>query len=304
MRKRVNLTGMRVGELTVLSYAFTRKGNVYWDCSCSCGEVKPFPKSALIQQTIMSCGCLKEDYLDRARYHKIRKHLGYTFLYPFAYMPRSKQLPETRGRQYWMTICTGGPSHYCGKFVRASTRQLETGTVRSCTACGDRHKDKLDLLQSRKWIDKDEEIQQANEKRLRQEFDDMHRRAGDPGTKYEHIHVCERWSGEYGFHHFKRDMKFRPWNTTLDRIDPHGDYTPENCEWATIAKQNRNKTNSRIYTLEDGQRVNQVDLANLVGIPDKKLKRWVDGLVKRDNLTPDQAAQKILFNGHCEQAVA
>lgn len=28
---------------------------------------------------------------------------------------------------------------------------------------------------------------------------------------------------------------------TLDRIDPFGDYTPENCKWSTYEEQNRNK---------------------------------------------------------------
>jgi hypothetical protein len=52
------------------------------------------------------------------------------------------------------------------------------------------------------------------------------------------IKVCNRW---HNFENFYYDMGERPCNMTIDRINPDGDYEPNNCRWASNLEQSHNK---------------------------------------------------------------
>ena len=55
------------------------------------------------------------------------------------------------------------------------------------------------------------------------------------------ITYCERWKD---FINFLKDMGERPEGMTIDRIDPKGNYSKENCRWATAEEQAMNKKNT------------------------------------------------------------
>ena len=52
------------------------------------------------------------------------------------------------------------------------------------------------------------------------------------------IRMCDRWQD---FQVFAADMGDPPPGLSLDRLDPDGDYSPDNCRWATALEQRRNR---------------------------------------------------------------
>lgn len=74
------------------------------------------------------------------------------------------------------------------------------------------------------------------------------------------IQMCERWLK--GFKYFYEDMgnSWKP-GLSIDRIDVNGDYSPENCRWADVKTQNRNKRTNHFI---DG--VTVTDLAEECGV--------------------------------------
>lgn len=88
---------------------------------------------------------------------------------------------------------------------------------------------------------------------------------GDIGIK-----VCDRWAES--FKAFVEDMGPRPPGTSLDRINPYGDYEPSNCRWATPKEQANNKresngarSNSRFLEF-NGERLHVNEWARRLGV--------------------------------------
>lgn len=79
------------------------------------------------------------------------------------------------------------------------------------------------------------------------------------------IAVCQEWRASFS--------KFREWamlagykdGLTIDRINNDEGYNPENCRWATVKQQARNRRSTH-YIEWQGQRLALVSAAELAGI--------------------------------------
>ncbi|MDR0472139.1 MAG: hypothetical protein LBH43_00460 [Treponema sp.] len=58
--KRKDLTGMKVGRLTVLYYSHSNR-YAYWRCHCECGQETIVRSSHLIAGLVKSCGCVNSE---------------------------------------------------------------------------------------------------------------------------------------------------------------------------------------------------------------------------------------------------
>lgn len=134
---------------------------------------------------------------------------------------------KTKGRSsIWKCICE------CGEEVNILGRSLKAGATKSC-GCLNR-----DTRTKHGWSKTYEYEAWLNMKsRCYNLKNKSYKDYGERG-----IIVCNRWIDEKeGFYNFIEDMGLRPEDTSLDRINVEGDYTPENCRWADDGEQVRNQ---------------------------------------------------------------
>ena len=79
------------------------------------------------------------------------------------------------------------------------------------------------------------------------------------------IYVCDEWHDFLNFAKWSDSVGGRPNGYTLDRINNDGPYSPENCRWATMHDQCRNKSDNVIIEY-NGKSQALVDWADEIGI--------------------------------------
>lgn len=73
-------------------------------------------------------------------------------------------------------------------------------------------------------------------------------------------------------------------NHSIDRIDNNGDYTPDNCRWATQDKQQSNKSNN-VFLTHDGESLTIAEWSRKIDMPfDTLWKRLKLGWTTEDAL--------------------
>lgn len=83
------------------------------------------------------------------------------------------------------------------------------------------------------------------------------------------IQVCKPWMES--FENFVNDMGLRPAGMTIDRKDNNKGYCKENCHWASIKTQARNRSNNHVLTM-NGQSHCINEWAEILGIHHNKIR--------------------------------
>jgi hypothetical protein len=90
------------------------------------------------------------------------------------------------------------------------------------------------------------------------------------------IQLCSRWNDFTLF--FEDVIDTYKKGLTLDRVDNKGNYTPENCKWATLSEQANNRRTNVVLSYE-GVSYTVTQLARKIGVTpqllyDRKRLGW------------------------------
>jgi len=110
-RKRLNLTGNKYGELTVVGpNGVSKSGHMLWDCICSCGKWLIIYGNQLTGRSGTK-GCRRCSQLKNIKGQKFGKLIAI------------KRLDEkNKGMSKWLCKCS------CGKLTEVTINHLTTGT--------------------------------------------------------------------------------------------------------------------------------------------------------------------------------
>jgi len=98
------------------------------------------------------------------------------------------------------------------------------------------------------------------------------------------ISVCDEWIDDFmSFYNWAISNGYKK-GLSIERVNNDGNYSPENCIWATMKTQGRNKRNVKLFTLGDETMCLQ-DWATKIGIERCALAKRLKRLSLKDALT-------------------
>lgn len=180
----------------------------------------------------------------------------------------------------WEFLCE------CGKKINSEASLVKTGYKKSCGCAVKNINLKHGMSKTNLY-----NIYNSIKSRCYNSKNNAYSDYGERGIK-----VCDRWLES--FDNFYKDMGERPSKKhSIERIDVNGDYTPENCIWATSEIQSRNHRK---------QKNNKTGVTGVVKENDVRYKAIWSGLMHKrhsKSFSINKYGEKEAFKLACEYRI-
>jgi len=170
---------------------------------------------------------------------------------------------DKHGNYRWLARCD------CGNETTVISTALKSGRTRSCGCLLLERVTKHGECSRVKGFTREYRVWAGMKGRCLSEKAGNYKNYGARGIK-----VCDRWMD---FKNFLQDMGRCPPGLTIERKDNNGDYSSENCVWASVGAQAKNRRTNRL--LSNGKVTMCLqDWSELLNIPATTLIRKIEKL--------------------------
>lgn len=221
---------------------------VKWVCQCECGNITTVRQHELVNLTTHSCGCFR---LEQLRKHKPQNLVDMTGQ-RFGRLLVIEKAESKRANTMWLCRCDCGQLRDVDRGNLISGRQVSCGCHSreiAATAQLTHGLSKSKLYKVWSWI----VTRCYNPKSIH------YKHYGGRGIK-----MSEEWRNDFAIFHNDMSEGYKQ-GLQIDRIDVNGDYTKDNCRWATPSQNGRNKRGS-IYISDNGIKKHLLDWAEENGV--------------------------------------
>ena len=167
---------------------------------------------------------------------------------------------NTFGHKFWYCECE------CGNSIEVDGGHLRSGNTQSCGCL------RSDTTTQRSTVHGHSKREQKSDEYIC--WRNIKQRCFSPSNKEYHnyggrgITMCDDW---LDFNVFIKDMGKKPTSKhTIERINVNGNYTKDNCCWATTKQQAKNRRNTHIIEYK-GKKLSLPELSTITGIKRRTL---------------------------------
>lgn len=219
-----DLTGQKFGKLTVIRLdGRDAHGNARWLCKCDCGNEAHRHPSGLKKVVVPSCGCYNQGAIaSRARHDAFRDTI---IGKQFGRLTVMSLVEVSVDKTIYLCRCS------CGNTKEVSYRSMSSGFTSSCGCLAVETVSTHGLSNHRLYTIWENMIQ-----RCYNSNNNNFVHYGERG-----ISICDQWRFDFkSFYDWAVSNGYLE-GLTIERKNNNLNYSPDNCYWATMTEQSRNK---------------------------------------------------------------